>query len=139
MSRYIIDNTEIIKVMVAEVVGSKYALRLDKPHLIQLDFNGNVVKAPFGFAEGSPEFLSAAGPVFGTETLSLVGLDIFEERRTETAAGAHLGGGIDFIAGRHFMLGISAGYNLISDFDDPIGGHVNYSGGEFGVGFGFVF
>ncbi len=86
-----------------------------------------------------PYLTATGGPVFGTESLSLIGFDIIEERRTETAAGVHLGGGIDILAGRHFMLGVNAGYNLISDFDEPIGGHVNYSGGEFGVGFGFLF
>lgn len=87
-----------------------------------------------------PYLTAAGGPVFAHETVTLVGgYNIIGVRRTETAAGAHLGAGIDFMAGRHFMLGINAGYNLISDFEDPIDGHVNYSGGEFGVGFGFLF
>lgn len=86
-----------------------------------------------------PYVALAGGPVIGDQRLSLVGVEVVSETRTLAAAGAHIGGGIDFIAGRHFMFGMNAGYNLMTDFDEPIGGHVNYSGAEFAVGFGLIF
>ncbi|UCG61657.1 MAG: hypothetical protein JSV52_15320 [Candidatus Zixiibacteriota bacterium] len=93
-----------------------------------------------GPASGVRPYLAvSAGPVIGTETTSLAGIEVLDETLTQAAAGAYFGGGIDFIVGRHFMLGMNAGYNLLSDFDVPVGGHVNYSGAEFGVGFGLVF
>ncbi len=86
-----------------------------------------------------PYLALGGGPVIGSQRLSVAGVEVLSETRTLTAMGAHIGGGIDFIAGRHFMFGMNAGYNLLSDFDEPIGGHVNYSGAEFAVGFGVLF
>ncbi|UCD65054.1 MAG: hypothetical protein JSW34_06385 [Candidatus Zixiibacteriota bacterium] len=94
---------------------------------------------PGSWSTVRPYLTAAGGPVIGSQSLSLVGYDVVDETRTVTAGGAHLGGGIDFLVSRHVMFGVNGGYNLISDFDEPIGGHVNYSGAEFGVGFGFVF
>ena len=79
------------------------------------------------------------GPVIGSEKFTVISNEIYEFDNTYTAAGAHFGGGIDFIAGRHFTFGLNAGYNLLSDFSEPVGGHVNYSGAEFGIGFGYLF
>jgi len=86
-----------------------------------------------------PYLAFGGGPVIGTQRLWIAGVEVLSETRTISAAGAHIGGGVDFIAGRHFMFGMNAGYNLLSDFDEPIGGHVNYSGAEFAVGFGVLF
>lgn len=113
------------------------------------EYNVAVVPIFIGFRHylGSPGYggpvrpylALAGGPVVGSQRLSLVGYEVVDETRTLAAMGAHIGGGIDFIAGRHLMFGINAGYNLLSDFDEPVGGHVNYSGAEFAAGVGFVF
>ncbi|MEW6412722.1 MAG: hypothetical protein AB1483_09655 [Candidatus Zixiibacteriota bacterium] len=84
-----------------------------------------------------PYITLQAGPVFGSQRFLYYGL--YDDTDTYTAVGAHFGGGIDMQAGRHFMIGINAGYNLMSDFDIELGDKDNYSGAEFGVGFGFVF
>ncbi len=84
-----------------------------------------------------PYVAFGAGPVFASQRFSF--LNLYDDTDTYTAVGAHFGGGIDMIAGRHFMLGINAGYNLMSDFDTTLGDKDNYSGAEFGVGFGFLF
>ncbi len=86
-----------------------------------------------------PYVALSGGPVIGAERVALIGFENVSETHTQAAAGAYFGGGVDFLAGRHFTLGMNVGYNLLSDFDDPVNGQVNYSGAEFGVGFGFVF
>jgi len=41
--------------------------------------------------------------------------------------------------GRHWALGLSAGYNWMSDLSDLAGAHDNYSGFSATVGLGFLF
>jgi len=82
-------------------------------------------------------FLSAAvGPFIGMEAKNTV---LFQEAFSETAFGGRLGAGIDFLLGQHFTLGAGVGYNLMADFDTPIGARKNYNGAEFAFGFGYIF
>jgi hypothetical protein len=39
-----------------------------------------------------------------------------------------LGGGFDAQINRYFMIGVSAGYNFMSDFSTPLAGSRNHSG-----------
>jgi len=55
------------------------------------------------------------------------------------AFGGQLGAGIDFILSPHFMAGIAGGYNIMADFEEPIGGSVNYGGPEFSIGLSYLF
>jgi hypothetical protein len=80
-----------------------------------------------------PYAAGALGPVFGTETASEVGSVIVNESITRTAFGGRLGAGLDVQLSRLFMLGFQAGYHLMTDFSDPIGGHENHSGPDFGI------
>ena len=85
-------------------------------------------------------FLGASiGPSIGSQTRTETGFVVIVESRTETTLGGQLGAGVDFVAGRHFMIGVSLGYNLMADFNRPIGGSKNYSGPVFGVGFSYLF
>jgi len=63
----------------------------------------------------------------------------YVEERAEVAFGGHVGAGFDVRLGRNWMLGISGGYNFMSDFRHPIGGRDNYGGGEMGVSFSWLF
>lgn len=94
---------------------------------------------PGSWASIRPYLALSGGPVFGKERIEILAQDIYVETETETAMGAYFGAGIDFTVSRHFMVGVNGGYNLLSDFDEPIGGRINYSGAELGVGFGVVF
>jgi hypothetical protein len=83
-----------------------------------------------------PFLAAAVGPFLGVESKN----DFFsQESRSETALGARLGGGIDFLLGQHFKLGTTVGYNLMTDFSSPIGARKNFSGPEFTIGFGILF
>ena len=59
--------------------------------------------------------------------------------QTKGTIGGHLGGGVDVHLGRHWTLGVSAGYNWMADFSEPIGARDNYSGFGASVGLGFLF
>jgi outer membrane protein W len=79
------------------------------------------------------------GPYIGNQTRTETGPATTVESRMETTLGGQIGGGIDFLTGRHFMAGISVDYNLMADFDKPIGGSNNYGGPVFGIGFSYLF
>ncbi len=77
----------------------------------------------------------AVGPFIGQQERTEEGIyGVIVESRSLTVFGGQVGAGVDFILGRYFMLGVGLGYNLMSDFDEPIGGSRNYSGPEFSVG-----
>jgi hypothetical protein len=85
-------------------------------------------------------FVSATvGPYFGDQSETTTGLTILTESRTETAFGGQLGAGVDFILGRHFLTGVTMGYQIMSDFDNPIGGSNNYGGPVFGISIAYLF
>jgi len=83
---------------------------------------------------------AAVGPFIGQQEKSEENIaGTIVETRSETAFGGQLGGGVDFLISRHFMTGFALGYNLISDFDQPIGGSRNYSGPVFDFGLSVLF
>jgi outer membrane protein W len=86
-----------------------------------------------------PFAMAGVGPFMGDQSETRVGLVVATEQRSEVAFGGKLALGIDFPVSRHFMAGVTAGYNFMTDFDEPIGGSDNYSGPEFLIGFGYLF
>ena len=88
-------------------------------------------------------YLSAGAGVFiGTTEYGesdVCDCEVYSEVDNMTAAGARLGGGVDFLMGRRFMLGFTGGYNFAEDFKYSIGGRRNYSGSEFGISFSYLF
>lgn len=86
-----------------------------------------------------PYVAAAVGPYVGAETKSEVGMTVVTESHTETAIGGYLGGGLDIEVGHHFMLGISTGYHLITDFTESVGSRKNFSSPEFAFGISYLF
>jgi hypothetical protein len=86
-----------------------------------------------------PYVSTGVGAFYGSHESTRTGLVVVTETRTATAFGGQAGVGADFIMGKHFLTGISLGYNLMSDFDKSIGGSDNYSGPEFSAGFSYLF
>ncbi|UCE24898.1 MAG: hypothetical protein JSU74_02270 [Candidatus Zixiibacteriota bacterium] len=86
-----------------------------------------------------PFAMASVGPFIGDQAETRVGLVVATEERTEVAFGGKLAMGVDFPVSRHFMAGLTVGYNFMSDFDEPIGGSDNYSGPEFLIGVGYLF
>jgi hypothetical protein len=96
------------------------------------------VKSTLG-SSARPYLKGSAGPFIGSQSSVIAGMTTITEERTEFALGGQLGAGVDFVTGRHFMIGFGLGYNLMTDFGDPIGGSKNYSGPEFAFEFSWLF
>lgn len=58
---------------------------------------------------------------------------------TRGALGARMGAGVEVCLNRRLALGLSGGYNLMSDFAEPIGERRNYSGPEFDISVSLLF
>lgn len=86
-----------------------------------------------------PYLSFAAGPVIGSESETNVDMSVEFSSHNETAFGAKLGLGVDFLVSRSFIIGLDGGYNAMSNFSNPILGEDNYSGAEFSLGFSFLF
>jgi len=61
------------------------------------------------------------------------------DNSTQSAVGFLAGAGIDLKISSLVKFNIEGGYNLVTDFDRPVGDEDNYSGGEFSIGIGFMF
>jgi outer membrane protein W len=77
----------------------------------------------------------SVGPFAGSQHSSEVGYGVTAETRSEVAFGGQLAAGVDFVLGHRILTGMALGYNLMADFDEPIGGSRNYSGPTFNFGF----
>jgi len=78
----------------------------------------------------------AIGMYIGSEAKNTM---ISQEVSSETAAGLRAGIGCDFLIGNHFILGAEAGYNVMANFTDPIGGKNNFNGADFSLEVSYVF
>ncbi len=83
-----------------------------------------------------PYLSASVGTYVGAEESNTF---LVQESHTETAFGGRLGAGLDFFLSNHLKLGVNAGYNLMSNFNNPIGERKNYNGVDFQVGAGYVF
>ena len=86
-----------------------------------------------------PYLAGAVGPYVGYHNRDRVGFGVVTDHRSETAAGAYAGAGIDWFVNHIFKIGLNGGYHFVTDFDHPIGTEENYSGAEFSLTIGFLF
>ncbi|HEX6463842.1 MAG TPA: hypothetical protein VFZ98_05295, partial [Vicinamibacterales bacterium] len=88
-----------------------------------------------------PFVAASIGPVFGSGSVSLQDAPgaFHDFSSSATTVGGDALGGVDFHVARPFVLTVSGGYNWMGSFTKTIGAHDNYSGPEFGIGFGFLF
>ena len=56
-----------------------------------------------------------------------------------TSLGSRAGGGLDVRLGRSVVAIANLGYNLMTDFSEPLGDRLNYSGLDFGIGIAWLF
>ena len=83
-----------------------------------------------------PYLTGASGLLIGSETETSI---TTISASTETALNLYIGAGADFVLGSLVKLNVNAGYNLASDFSEPIGSRKNFSGPEFSFGVGLMF
>jgi hypothetical protein len=95
-------------------------------------------KSTFG-SQWRPWASAELGPVIGSQSWLELGRAATGESITTAALGARLGTGVDIQLGGRGVLGVSAGYDLMTDFSDPIGGQKNHSGPDVGLSIGFLF
>lgn len=86
-----------------------------------------------------PYLAAAVGPFLGTDAGVSAGAGgASVDSRTETALGGRAAIGLDFLASHRVMLGVGAGYRLMTDFSEAIGDDRNYSGAEFTLSVGLL-
>jgi outer membrane protein W len=83
-----------------------------------------------------PYLAAGIGPYFGFQSEST---ELSQESRMESAFGGMAGAGIEMFLSRHFTIGVGGGYNVMSDFSEPIGGRRNYNGGQAAFTFAYLF
>jgi len=88
-----------------------------------------------------PYLAVAAGPYIGATSVTTNGTSTraWTESHTLVTPGGHLGAGVALRLGGSWLFDVSGGYNLMSDFSQPVGGRDNYSGFELSVGVGWLF
>ncbi len=97
------------------------------------------VPAPEPDAHVRPFLSLGAGSFLGFEASSSIGTTLVQESHTETAFGGRIGAGVDFYMGSYFKIVVNVGYNLMTDFSNPVTGRMNYNGGDFSLGAGIAF
>jgi hypothetical protein len=80
------------------------------------------------------------GPVIGAASgTSVSGRGTYSGESVEARIGGLVGGGVDFHLSRGFSLGVSAGYQWMDSFSQPVGGRNDYSGWELALNVGWLF
>lgn len=105
---------------------------------IMFDLKYYFLKSSF-YSSIKPYTQIGVGTYIGSQTESIVDSEVVTVSRSEMSIGGELNTGVDFLIGRHFMAAVTIGYNLMSDFSEPIGGSKNYSGPELSFGFSYIF
>lgn len=65
-----------------------------------------------------PYLRAGVGPFIGEESRVKIFTQVIVESRKSTAFGGFLGGGLDILLSKSFILGLDGGYNIMSDFSD---------------------
>jgi hypothetical protein len=87
-----------------------------------------------------PYLTVGLGPVIGQSDGTSAGPGgAFVGSRSQAAVGGHLGGGVDIHLSRRWSFGLSAVFNWMTDFSEPIGKRDNYSGFDVRLSVGWLF
>jgi len=115
-------------------VGSQQVIR------IPLGLRWNPSRKDFRRKTVKPYLAAGLGPVIGTAAgISSGPSGAVVGTRMLGALGGILGGGVDVMLGRSCSVGLSAGYDWMADFAEPLGGRRNYSGAEVTLSVGWLF
>lgn len=94
------------------------------------------------FAENVRPFVVAlVGSHLGHSSSNKValGVKVGSETKVQSTFGSKIGIGVDAFFNNWMRLGLIAGYNIGSNFDEPVGTRENYSGFDLSLNFGIVF
>ena len=79
------------------------------------------------------------GPVIGASSGDFVGRTISSGNAMRLALGGFFGGGFDVHVHRSVAFGVTAGYNAMQNFSEPVGLRDNFNGPQVGVSIGWLF
>lgn len=79
-----------------------------------------------------------AGTFVGGQEITRTGVSVVVEGRTEVAFGGQAEAGVGILLSEKVMATVSFAYNLMQDFEQPIGGSSNYSGPQMTLGFSLL-
>ncbi len=99
---------------------------------------------PMGLTLGNavkPYILVMVGAFNGYSSSNkmVLGANIGAESKTQSVFGSKFGVGLDTFIDTWMRIGLNTGFNLVTDFDEPVGQRRNYSGVEFSMSFGVMF
>ena len=77
---------------------------------------------------------AGAGPVIGSHEIIQTGATVVTESRSEAAFGGEIEAGASILLGRTVLATVAVAYDLMTDFEQPIGGSANYSGPQMTLG-----
>ena len=79
------------------------------------------------------------GPVVGMSSGEFVGRTISSGKAARPTLGAFVGGGFDVFVHRSVAIGVTAGYNVMQNFSEPVGLRDNFNGPQVGISLGWLF
>jgi hypothetical protein len=79
------------------------------------------------------------GPVAGYSSGAFVGRTISTGNNTRLTLGAFAGGGFDVFVHHSVAVGVTAGYNVMQNFSEPVGLRDNFNGPQVGISLGWLF
>ena len=79
------------------------------------------------------------GPVVGLSSGEFVGRTVSSGKATRLALGAFVGGGFDVFVHHSVAVGVTAGYNVMPNFSEPVGLRDNFNGPQVSLSLGWLF
>jgi len=100
----------------------------------------NPMKGPLHMRAVRPYLSLGVGPLIGVASGGSVDAGgALAGSRTRATIGARPGAGVDLLLGRHFLLGVDAGYQWMVPFSDAVGARDSYNGFQLGISIGLLF
>ncbi len=81
---------------------------------------------------------ASVGTFVGGQEIVRTGMTVVTDQRTEVAFGTEAEAGVSILLSRRVLATVAAAYNLMTDFERPIGGSSNYSGPQMTFGFSLL-
>ncbi len=90
-------------------------------------------KSTYG-AQFRPFAGAGVGTFVGSQASTQTGLTVVTEARSEGAMGGEFEAGISIVLDKYVLATVAVAYDLMTDFNEPIGGSRNYSGPQMTLG-----
>ena len=129
-------SIQVLEIDVSADLGPSVSARSSAVTSILADLRHYVPLPEHPYAR--PYLTVGVGAHVGSDAWTAVDSEVTTSATGQGAFAAQVGAGIDLPLGDLFLLGAKAAYNVVSDFDEPIGGRKDYGGPELGVGISVI-